>query len=156
MKKARTAFKKYIDFFIDFSQKNDEKSSPEVRKTLFARNIDKIMLPGTPFLAKERFLADFWIPEGTPNLLKIHAPFVGNGPWTPSFHQFVRSHDFFCVFAQFWVHSGRLLGQFWINFRISLCFVGVRLPFCFLWFFLVFLVFVVGWVDWCCWSCCFF
>ena len=74
MKKARAAFKKCIDFFIDFSSKIDEKSSPEVRKTLFARKIDKITLPGTPFLAKDRFLVDFWVPEGTPKIAKNLRP----------------------------------------------------------------------------------
>ena len=35
-----------------------------MRKTLFARKIDKKSLPGAPFGAKDRFFVDFGVPEG--------------------------------------------------------------------------------------------
>ena len=89
-------------------------------------------------------------------MLKIYGPFVGNGPWTPSFHQFVRSHDFFVFLLNF----GSILDVSWANFGSIFVFLFVLLVFdClfrFLGFFLVFLVFVVWWVDWYCWSCWFF
>ena len=75
LKKLRAALEKCIDFLIKKSSKIDEKSSPKVRKTLFARKIDKKSLPGAPFGAKDRFLVDFGVPEGSPKLLKINAPF---------------------------------------------------------------------------------
>ena len=135
-----------IDFFIEFSPKIDEKSSPEVRKTLFARKIDKITLPGTPFLAKDRFLVDFWVPEGTPKIAKNLRPLRREWALDAILSPICAVAWLFCIFAQFWVHSGRLLGQFWINFRISLRFVGVRLPFSLSWVFLG--VFgLCGWVG---------
>ena len=84
MKNARAASKKCIDFFINFSLKINEKSSPKVRKTLFARKIDKKSLPGAPFGAKDRFLVDFGVPEGTQKLLKIYEEFWVKESWEPS------------------------------------------------------------------------
>ena len=65
LKKLRAALEKCIDFLIKKSSKIDEKSSPKVRQTLFARKIDKKSLPGAPFGAKDRFLVDFGDPQGT-------------------------------------------------------------------------------------------
>ena len=109
MKKARAAFKKCIDFFIDFSPKIDDKSSSEVRKTLFARKIDKITLPGTPFLAKDRFLVDFWVPEGTPELPKVGATFWGQWSWKPSGSHFGRFSALFGILVPFLIDSGSIL-----------------------------------------------
>ena len=58
-KKLRAALEKRIDFLIKKTSKIDEKSSPKVRRTLFAKQIDKRSLPGAPFGAKDRFLVDF-------------------------------------------------------------------------------------------------
>ena len=71
VEKIAHCFEKIHQFFIDFSSKIDEKSSPEVRKTPFARKINKKTLPDTPFWAKDRFLVDFWVPEGTQKLVKV-------------------------------------------------------------------------------------
>ena len=79
MKKIRAALKKRIDLFIKFSPKIDKKSSPKVRKTIFARKFDKKSLPGAPFGAKDRFLVDFGIPEGTQKLPKSYEAAVGMG-----------------------------------------------------------------------------
>ena len=47
------------------SIKIDEKSSPTVTKTTFATKIDKKSLPGTPWLAMDRFFVNFGVPAGT-------------------------------------------------------------------------------------------
>ena len=74
--KIAHCFEKIHHFFHRFFlSKIDEKSSPEVRKTPFARKIDKKTLPDTPFWAKDRFLVDFWVPEGAQKLLKIYGGF---------------------------------------------------------------------------------
>ena len=75
LKKLRAALEKCIDFLIKKSSKIDEKSSPKVRQTLFARKIDKKSLPGAAFGAKGRFLVDFGVPEGTPKFVKIYGGF---------------------------------------------------------------------------------
>ena len=72
MKTLRAAFKKCIDFFFEFSPKIDENPSPKVRKTIFARKIDEKSLPGPLFWVKDRFLVDFWVPEGTYKLSKSY------------------------------------------------------------------------------------
>ena len=79
MKKARAAFKKCIVCFIDFSPKIDDKSSPNVRNTIVGTKIDKKLFPGTPFLAKDRFLVDFWVPEGTQKSPKSYEGAGGMG-----------------------------------------------------------------------------
>ena len=71
-KSVRAALEKCIDVLMKKTSKIDEKSSPKVRKTLFARKIDNKSLPGAPFGAKDRFLVDFGVPEGTQKLLKIY------------------------------------------------------------------------------------
>ena len=75
VEKFARGFGKMHRFFDQESSKIDEKSSPKVRKTLFARKIDKKSLPGAPFGAKDRFLVDFGVPEGTQKLLKIYGGF---------------------------------------------------------------------------------
>ena len=79
LKKLRAALEKCIDFLIKKSSKIDEKSSPKVRKTLLARKIDKKSLPGALFWAKDRFLVDFGIPEGTQKSPKSYESAVGMG-----------------------------------------------------------------------------
>ena len=75
LNKLRAALEKCIDLLFKKTSKIDEKSSPKVRRTLFARKIDKKSLPGAPFGAKDRFLVDFGVPEGTQKLLKIYGSF---------------------------------------------------------------------------------
>ena len=79
LKKTHAALKKCIVFFIDFSSKFDEKSSPKVTKTIFTRKIDNFSLPGTTFWAKDRFLVDFWVLEGTHKLPKSYEAPLGMG-----------------------------------------------------------------------------
>ena len=38
-------------------------------------------IPGTSFLAKDRFLVDFWVSKGTQKLLKTDGTFWDQGPW---------------------------------------------------------------------------
>ena len=57
-----------------------------MRNTLFARNIDKTLLPGVPFGSKDRFLIDFWVPEGTPKLSKVAKSGKEDLILTPSGH----------------------------------------------------------------------
>ena len=52
-------------FFIGFSPKIDENLSLKVRKTMFARKVNKKSRPGALFWAKDRSLVDFGVPEGT-------------------------------------------------------------------------------------------
>ena len=75
MKNSHAALKKCIDFVIEISPKINEKSIPKVRKTLFARKFDKKSLPGASLGAKDRFLVDFGVPEGSQKLLKIYGGF---------------------------------------------------------------------------------
>ena len=109
LKKPRAALKKCIDFCIDFSPKINEKSSPKVRKTLFARKNDKKSLPDAPFGAKGRFWVDFWVPVGTLKLVKICGPFWEKGSWEPSGSHFGRFNHFFSILAPLLVHSGSIL-----------------------------------------------
>ena len=41
----------------------------------------KQTIPGTSFLAKDRFLVDFWVSKGTQKLLKTDGTFWDQGPW---------------------------------------------------------------------------
>ena len=75
VEKIAHGFGKMHHFVDQKTSKIDDKSSPKVRKTLFARKIDKKSLPGAPFGAKDRFLVDFGVPEVTQKLLKIYAQF---------------------------------------------------------------------------------
>ena len=111
LKKLRAALEKCIVFLIEKSSKIDEKSSPKVRKTLFARKIDKKSLPGAPFGAKDRFLVDFGVPEGTPKLLKIFEEFWEKGSWEPSGSHFGRFSARFSMLVPFFVNSGSMLGH---------------------------------------------
>ena len=79
VEKNARSFDKSIILFIECSPKIDEKSSPTVRKALFARKFDKQSLPGAPFGANDRFLVDFGVPEGTQKLLKNQCPFLSKG-----------------------------------------------------------------------------
>ena len=71
--------KNNIDFFIDFSSKIDENPSPKMRKTIIAGKIDTKSLPGALFRAKDQFLVDFGVPEGTPKLPKSYGAPGGMG-----------------------------------------------------------------------------
>ena len=79
LKKMRAALEKCIDFLIKKTSNIDDKSSPKVRKTLFARKIDNKSLPGAPFGAKDRFLVDFGVPEGTQKSRKSYGYAGGMG-----------------------------------------------------------------------------
>ena len=79
LKKMRAALEKCIDFLIKFSSKIEENPSPKVRKTIIATKIDKKSLPGALFRAKDQFLVDFWVPEGTPKLPKSYEAPGGMG-----------------------------------------------------------------------------
>ena len=110
MKTFCAALKKYIDFFVVFSPKIDGKSSPKVRKTPFARKIDKKPLPDIHFWFRDRFLVDFGVPEGTPKLLKINAPFWVKGSWEPSGSHFGWLSILFLILVHFW----SILAPFWL------------------------------------------
>ena len=84
MKKLHAALKKYVVFSSTFLFKIDENSNPKVTETLFVRNFDKKSLPGVPCGAKDRFLIDFWVPEGTPKSSKIGKSGIGDLILTPS------------------------------------------------------------------------
>ena len=86
LKKTHAALKKYAVFLSTFSPKIDENSSPKVTETLFVRNFDKTSLPGVPFGAKDRFLIDFWVPEGTQKSSKIGKSGIEDLILTPSGH----------------------------------------------------------------------
>ena len=111
LKKMRAALEKCIDFLINKTSKIDEKPSPKVRKTLFARKIDKKSLPGAPFGAKDRFLIDFGALEGTLKLLKIYEGFWVKGSWEPSGSHFGRFSVLFSILAPLLVNSGSILGH---------------------------------------------
>ena len=68
-KKTSDALKKCIVFFINFSSIFREKSTKNRAKSLnngiAHKNLQKSGL-GTPFLAKNRFLVDFWEFSGSP------------------------------------------------------------------------------------------
>ena len=55
----------------DFQGSDPPKIDLESRKTAFAAKIDKKAFPGTAFLAKNRFLVLFGLPEGTQKLPRI-------------------------------------------------------------------------------------
>ena len=110
LKKSCAALKKCIDVFVVFSPKIDEKSSPKVRKSPFARKIDKNTLPCTPFWVRDRFVVDFWVPEGTPELPKVGATFGGQWSWKPSGSHFERFIALFWILDPFLVDSGSILG----------------------------------------------
>ena len=111
VEKFARGFEKMHRFFIQFSPKIDDKSSPKVRKTLFARKIDKTSLPGAPFGAKDRFLVDFGVPEGTQIFLKIYEGFWVKGSWEPSGSHFGRFSALFLILALLFVNSGSILGH---------------------------------------------
>ena len=79
MKKARAALITCIDFFIDFSFKIDGNPSPKVAKTIFVRKNNEKSLPGALFWAKDRFLIDLEVPEGTSKPPKSYGSAVGMG-----------------------------------------------------------------------------
>jgi len=74
LKKSYAALEKYINFCIEISWKINEKSSPRVSKTTFVTKMHKQTIPGISFLAKDRFLVDFWVSKGTQKLLKTREP----------------------------------------------------------------------------------
>jgi len=67
VEKNACGFEKMRCFFIKFSSKIDGKSMPKVRKTISARKIYKMSLPGTTFCAKNQFLVDLGVPAGSQN-----------------------------------------------------------------------------------------
>ena len=71
--------RKYIIFSISFSPKIDENLSLKVRKTMFARKFNKKSRPGALFWAKDRFLVDFGVPEGTQKSPKSYGYAGGMG-----------------------------------------------------------------------------
>ena len=79
-------------------------------------------------------------------MVKIYAPFGGNGSWKPSGDHFVQLHALFPILAPFWLHSGPLLDQFWVNFAIFHRFLVVLLPFLLSCFFFLFFG-VCGWLG---------
>ena len=68
-----------VVFFISFSREIDENLSLKVRKTMFARKVNKKSRPGALFWAKDRFLVDFGVPEGTQKSSKSYGYAVGMG-----------------------------------------------------------------------------
>ena len=79
MEKSRAALKKCIVFFISFSSKIEENLSLKMRKTRFVRKFGKKSRPGALFWVKDRFLVDFWVPEGTQKPSKSYEGAVGMG-----------------------------------------------------------------------------
>ena len=115
LKKMRAALEKCIDFLIKKSSKIDDKSSPKVRKTLFARKIDKKSLPGAPFGAKDRFLVDFGDPQGTQKSSQRGEHHWGKGSWelpeVLDTNLGVVSETFWGGIQDFLVNSGSILGH---------------------------------------------
>ena len=79
MKKSRAALKKCVMFFISFSPKIDENLGLKVRKTMFARKFNEKSRPGALCWVKDRFLVDFWVPEGTQKSSKSYEYAGGMG-----------------------------------------------------------------------------
>ena len=98
---------------IDFSLKNDEKSSPNVRKMIFATQIYSKSSPGAPFLARCRFSVDFGVPAGTKKWLEIDpgSRLVATLGGSAHFSGFW--HNFWWILAPFWVTPGSILELFW-------------------------------------------
>ena len=69
LKKTSDDAKKRIVFFIDFSsifrEKSKENHAKSVETSFVHKNRRKSTF-GTPFFAKNRFLANFWAPPGSP------------------------------------------------------------------------------------------
>ena len=64
---------------MNFSSKIDENLSLKVRKTMFTRKFDTKSRPGALFWAKDRFLVNFWVPEGTQKSSKSYGYAGGMG-----------------------------------------------------------------------------
>ena len=111
LKRLRAALKKCIDLFINVSSKIDEKSCQKVRKTLFARKIDKKSLPGAPFGIKDRFWANFGVPEGTPKLGKRGDTPQEKWSWKLPGSHFERFNALLSILAPLLVNSGSILGH---------------------------------------------
>ena len=57
-----------------------------MRKTIITRKIDKKLFLGALFRDKDRFLVDFWVPEGTPKSSRIGKSGKRDLILTPSGH----------------------------------------------------------------------
>ena len=108
LKKLRAALEKCIDFLIKKTSTIDEKSSPKVRKTLFARKIDKKTLPGAPFGAKDRFLVDFGNPQGTQKSSRR-----GDHHWAGTLLAATLGAS--AHLSRFWLHFWSILAPFWVT-----------------------------------------
>ena len=86
VEKITRGFEKIRCFLSTLLPKINENSSPKLTETLFVRNFDKKSLPGVPFGAKDRFLIDFWVPEGTPKSPNIGKSGIEHLILTPSGH----------------------------------------------------------------------
>ena len=87
------------------------KKANRIRKNI--KN-DKNAASGTAFSARNRFLVDFWPPEGTPKWLKIYGGFPVKGSWGASGMHFGRLGVFFSILTQFWVDFGLISHHFLI------------------------------------------
>ena len=113
MKKSRAASNKCINFFIDFSLKNNEKSSPKVRKTLFARKFDEKSLPGDLFGATDWFLGYFGVPEGIHKFVKRGDTSRQKWSCDQSGSHFGRFSALFSILAPLFVNSTCFFWRFW-------------------------------------------
>ena len=77
--KIARSFEKMHHCFLSFSSKIDENLSLKMRKTRFVRKFDKKSRPGALFWVKDRFLVDFWVPEGTQKSSKSYEYAGGMG-----------------------------------------------------------------------------
>ena len=128
LKKLCAALEECIVLSIKKSSKIDEKSSPKVRQTLFARKIDKQSLPGAPFGAKDRFLVDFGDPQGSQKQPKGWSSLTFCRLWEPPSGHLGPSIVFFSILPPFLVNFGSILdypGANFINFGNVFCCVCV-------------------------------
>ena len=79
-----------------------------MKKTLFARNVDKKSLPGAPFGSKDRFLVDFGDPQGTQKSSQR-----GDHHWAGTLLAATLGAS--AHLSRFWLHFWSILAPFWVT-----------------------------------------
>ena len=115
LKQRREGIEKNDRKNLDFLMKIDRKLTKKANNNRKNRKNDKNVTSGDAFSARNRFLVDFWAPEGDPKV-----PKRGDTPWgkpllEPIWWHFGRLGVFFSILTRFWVDSGSIFHRFLVS-----------------------------------------